>query len=198
MKRQLEAMVLALASLALLASAAFGHENRAATTRSSHYDVRDYGATGDGRTLDTAAINRAIAAAADAGGGTVVFPAGDYLSFSIRLKSHITLHLGPGATLIAAEPPADLSHGYDPPEPNPGNDQYQDFGHSHWHNSLIWGEGLENIAITGTGRIYGLGLSRQFDRRDLLPRERALPKAQRPDVSLPAALAASIAATVKP
>src|SRR5208283_1844237 len=66
------------------------------------YDVRAYGATGDGKTLDTNAINLAIGAAADAGGGTVEFPAGTYLSFSIRLKSHITLHLQPGCVIVAA------------------------------------------------------------------------------------------------
>lgn len=124
------------------------------------WSVRDFGATGDGRTLDTAAVNAAIHAAAEAGGGTVEFPAGEYLCHSIRLKSHITLHLGAGATIIAADPPTPGEPGgYDPAEPNPWN-QYQDFGHSHWHNSLIWGEGLEGVSITGPGRIYGRGLSR--------------------------------------
>lgn len=124
------------------------------------WSVRDFGATGDGRTLDTAAVNAAIDAASQAGGGTVAFPAGEYLCHSIRLKSHITLHLGAGATLIAADPPKPGEPGgYDPAEPNPWN-QYQDFGHSHWHNSLIWGEDLEGVSILGPGRIYGRGLSR--------------------------------------
>ena len=126
------------------------------------FSVRAFGAAGDGRTLDTAAVNRAIAAAAAAGGGTVEFAAGDYLCHSIRLRSHVTLHLGAGATIVAADPPlAGQPGGYDDPEPNPW-DQYQDFGHTHWHNSLIWGENLENIGITGPGRIYGRGLSRGF------------------------------------
>jgi polygalacturonase len=126
----------------------------------ARWSVRDFGATGDGRTLDTAAVNAAIVAAAEAGGGTVEFPAGEYLCHSIRLKSHITLHLGAGATLIAADPPKPgESGGYDPAEPNPWN-QYQDFGHSHWRNSLIWGEDLEGVSILGPGRIYGRGLSR--------------------------------------
>ena len=120
------------------------------------FDVRAHGATGDGQTLDTAAINRAIDAASAAGGGTVRFPAGTYLSFSVRLKSNLTLHLDAGATLLAATPSAELG-GYDSPEPNEWGDrlQYQDFGHSHWHNSLIWGENLENVSITGPGRIDG-------------------------------------------
>ena len=124
------------------------------------FDVRDFGATGDGRTLDTDAINRAIAAAHAAGGGTVAFPAGNYLSHSVRLQSNIALVLGPGATLLAADPPASAQdRGYDAPEDGPPN-HYQDFGHSRFHNSLIWGVKLENVSICGPGRIYGRGLSR--------------------------------------
>ena len=122
-----------------------------------YFSVRNYGAVGDGKTLDTDAINRAIDAAAKAGGGTVLFPAGDYLSFSVRLQSNIVLLLDAGATLVGADP---ALHGgrYDAAEPNPW-DAYQDFGHSHWHNSLIWGENLHDIAIIGTGRIHGRGLT---------------------------------------
>jgi polygalacturonase len=128
----------------------------------SEFDVRRYGARGDGRALDTAAINRAIAAANAAGGGTVVIPAGDYLSHSIRLQSWITLELRAGATLIAADPPppgAPDAPGYDAPEDGPPN-HYQDFGHSRFRNSLIWGERLEGVTLRGPGRIVGRGLSR--------------------------------------
>src|SRR6266704_4353957 len=65
-------------------------------------NVRQFGAKGDGATTDSPAINRAIDAAAAAGGGTVFFPAGVYLSYSIRLKSNITLYLDHGATIVAA------------------------------------------------------------------------------------------------
>ncbi|MFN8242074.1 MAG: glycosyl hydrolase family 28-related protein, partial [Bacteroidales bacterium] len=122
------------------------------------YNVRDFGAKGDSATIDTDAFNKAIDAAAANGGGTVWVPAGDYLSFSIHLKSNITIHLDNGAFLIGADP-ASGKGGYDAPEPNEFN-KYQDFGHSHWHNSLIWGENLENIAITGNGWIIGNGLTR--------------------------------------
>ena len=122
------------------------------------FDVKKFGAKGDGKALDTPAINRAIDAAAAAGGGTVFFSAGTYRCFSIRLKSNIALYLDQGATLLAADP-KDGDGKYDPPEPNQW-DQYQDFGHSHWHNSLIWGENLENISILGPGRIWGKGLVR--------------------------------------
>ena len=123
------------------------------------FDVKTYGAKGDGKAIDTPAVNKAIEAAAAAGGGAVFFPAGDYLCYTIRLKSYVALHLDEGATIVAAETPPDGVGGYDPAEPNQW-DPYQDFGHSHFHNSLIWGENIENIAITGTGRIWGKGLSR--------------------------------------
>lgn len=122
------------------------------------FNVKDYGAKGDGVTIETKAIDAAIEAASKSGGGTVFFPAGTYLSFTIHLKSFITLHLDNGATLEAA----DVSKnglGYDQAEPNIF-DKYQDFGHSHWRNSLIYGENLQNIAITGLGTIYGNGLTR--------------------------------------
>jgi polygalacturonase len=123
------------------------------------YDVRRFGATGDGKKLDTPAINKAIDAANKAGGGTVYCPAGTYLCYSIRLKSNIALYLDQGATILAADNPLDPAEkGYDPPEPNEW-DPYEDFGHSHWHNSLIWGENLENISILGPGRIDGKGLT---------------------------------------
>src|SRR6267143_1323012 len=120
-------------------------------------DVRAFGARGDGRALDTAAINRAIAAAGAAGGGTVRFPAGTYLSASIHLMSHVGLYLDHGATIEAAAP---ALAAYDEPEPNEWGDKrkYQDFGHSHWHNALIWGENLQDVSIVGPGLIDGAGL----------------------------------------
>jgi polygalacturonase len=131
-------------------------------TRAKVYDVRAFGAKGDGKNLDSPAINKAIEAAAAAGGGTVSFPAGTYLSVSIRLRSNITLQLEHGATILAADPiPGKIA--YDLPEPNEW-DMYQDFGHSHWQNSLIWGIGLENVSIVGPGLINGKGLTRRSPR----------------------------------
>jgi polygalacturonase len=129
------------------------------------FDIRTYGAVGDGKTVDTPAINKAIEAAAAAGGGTVVFPAGTWLCFSIHLKSHVALHLAQGATILAADSPLpDATTGYnggtyDEAEPNTAWDAYQDYGHNHWHNSLLWGEDINDISITGPGLIYGKGLS---------------------------------------
>ncbi len=73
-------------------------------TASGIYNVRDFGAKGDGKTLDSQAINAAIEAAVKDGGGQVMLPAGTYLSGSIRLKSNIDLHLSAGCTILAADP----------------------------------------------------------------------------------------------
>jgi polygalacturonase len=130
----------------------------------THYNVIDFGAKGDGKTLDSPSINKAIDAAATKGGGMVYFPAGNYLSTAIRLKSNISLYLEQGATIVAAS--TDDGYKYDDPEPNIWGDslKYQDFGHSHWHNGLIWGENLQNISILGPGMIWGKGLVRSQSR----------------------------------
>jgi polygalacturonase len=126
------------------------------------FDVRRFGAKGDGVTIDSDAVNRAIIEAAKSrprsGGGpgaTVYFPPGTYACYSIRLKSGVALYLAKGATLLAATPAG--GRGYDPAEPGAGN-RYQDYAHSHWHNSLIWGEGLTGVSISGPGVIDGKGL----------------------------------------
>lgn len=131
----------------------------------SVFPVRRFGAVGDGAMIDTPAVNRAIDAAASAGGGVVHFPAGTYACYSIHLKSNVTLFLDQGATILAAPKPADgRPGGYDAPEPDAPWHAYQDFGHSHWHNSLIWGEDLHDCGIAGPGRIWGKGLDRGWGR----------------------------------
>ena len=135
------------------------------------FNIREFGAAGDGKTLDSPAINRAIDAAAAAGGGTIYFPAGVYASYSIRLKSHITLYLDQGAVILAESTPHDglSSGGYDAAEPQGEWEPYQDYGHNHWHNSLIWGEGIHDLAILGQGLIWGKGLSRGWGNEEELP-----------------------------
>jgi polygalacturonase len=125
------------------------------------YNVRDFGAKGDGKTIDSPAINKAIEAASADGGGIVYIPAGVYCSFSIRLKDNIHLYLENGSVLKAAQPVDSI--GYDSAEPNEFV-KFQDFGHSHWKNSLIWGIGLKNIRISGFGTIDGYGLTREESR----------------------------------
>ena len=142
----------------------------AGTTPSSVFNVRDFGAKGDGRTLDSPAINAAIEAAVKAGGGQVLLPAGTYLSGSIRLKTGIDLHLSAGCKLLAANPKnfrgqtnlgGDGGGLYDESESFGGFPEYQDGGHTYFHNSLIWAEGQHNVSITGHGMIDGEGLTKK-------------------------------------
>ncbi len=143
-------LAMLLGSPALAQSALSGHgvEN-----------IRDHGARGDGRTIDSPAIRRAVEAAAKRGGGVVLVPPGRYLSFSIRLLDNVTLALAAGAVIEAADP--DI-HGrnYDPPE-NYMEEQFQDFGITHVHNSLIYADGASNIGVVGPGMLHGLGLDRE-------------------------------------
>lgn len=134
-------------------------------------NIQNLGAKADGKTLDSPIINRAIDQLAQQGGGTILFPQGNYLCHSIRLKSNITLHLSEGATIIAA--PATQEAGYDAPEDNPYN-SFQDFGHSHWQNSLIWGIGLDNVAIIGKGRIDGSNMTRGLGRAHINEANKAI------------------------
>ena len=130
------------------------------------FNVRTYGATGDGKTVDTPAINRAIEAVAAAGGGTLFFPAGTYVCFTIHLRSHVDIYLARGCTILAADSPKPgettgyNGGAYDPAESNAPWEDYQDYGHNHWHNSLFVADGINNFSIRGSGLIHGKGLSR--------------------------------------
>lgn len=99
-------------------------------------DVRDFGAVGDLDTLNTEAIQAAVDAAADRGGGTVWFPAGDYLSGTVRLADDVALWLDVGATLWGSTDIAD----YDPE-----------------HKHLLYAEGARNVTLFGQGAIDGQG-----------------------------------------
>ncbi len=118
------------------------------------FDVRAHGAAGDGKTLDTAAINKAVDTCAQAGGGQVRFPPGRYVSATVHLKSHVTLYLEPGARLIGAKDPNLYQHPTLPsflPEAKWGK----------WHRALILADGAEEIEIAGAGVIDG---NKVFDR----------------------------------
>jgi len=112
------------------------------------FNIRNYGAIGDGKTLDTPAIHKAIEACAAAGGGQVLFPPGRYLSGTVHLKSHVTLFLEAGAALVGTTNLDQYQHPTPPafmPEAKWGK----------WHRALILGDGLEDIAIAGQGMIDG-------------------------------------------
>jgi len=114
------------------------------------FNVRTYGAAGNGATLDSAAIQKAIDSAGSAGGGLVYFPAGQFLSGTITLRSNVTLYLSPGAVLL-------------------GSKRISDYSPKH----LIYATGVSNIAIEGGGTIDGQGDA--FLDKDLKPLPRPSP-----------------------
>ncbi len=112
------------------------------------YDIRDFGATADGRTLCTEAIQKAIDRCSTDGGGTVYLPPGTFRCGTLHMKNGVTLHLDPGCTLLGS---TDLKD-YPPTAP-----AYRSYTDSYTEKSLIYGEKLEHIAITGRGTIDGQG-----------------------------------------
>lgn len=131
------------------------------------YSVLDHGAVADGTTLNTEAIQSAINACAAGGGGTVHFPAGDYLSGTIFLKSHVRLNLDHGTRLLGSTNTDDYP---------PTVCRYPSRTDAYTVRALIWGEGLEDVAITGYGTIDGQGAA--F--RDNQPSEEELAELAKP------------------
>ncbi len=111
------------------------------------FNVTDFGAVPDGRTMDTAAIARAVAACAAARGGTVVFPAGRYLTGSIALESNMTLQLEAGSELLYSGNPED----------SPIVQSRWESTNAYIHAPLVYANGKENVAITGRGTLNGQG-----------------------------------------
>lgn len=109
------------------------------------YNVRDFGAKGDGATLDSAAVQAAIDACHQDRGGTVLVPAGDFLVGTLELKSNVTLHLAMKGRLLGSPNAADYRRGNGIP---PGNGNIV----------LISAANAENITIEGPGTIDGNGL----------------------------------------
>jgi len=109
------------------------------------YNILDYGAKPDGKSLSTHNIQAAIDDAADNGGGTVVFPSGKFLSGTIFLKDNITLNIESGATLLGSENLIDYQM-VDKKSVHP-NQKYH----------LIIGNKVKNISIIGNGYINGQG-----------------------------------------
>ena len=111
------------------------------------YSVMDFGAQGDGKTDDAAALQRAIDMCSNEGGGVVLLPAGHtFLSGPLRLKSNIDLHLEATATLLA----------------NPDESIYHlsAFGANEGEGMMwIYADDADNISITGKGTIHGNGVS---------------------------------------
>lgn len=134
--------IVTLAAFALYAGAIAAEKN------SATFNIRDFGAAGDGVAADTKAINEALEASAKAGGGQVLVPAGRYLSGTIHLKSHVQLYLASGATIIGT---TNLSDYQQPTIP----DSMPEARWGKWHRALFIGEGLEDFGISGDGTIDG-------------------------------------------
>lgn len=114
-----------------------------------HFNVKQYGAVGDGTTKDTLAIQRTIDTCAEAGGGTVFVPAGRYLTGTIYLKSNVELHVASGSTIVASPDRAD----YNPSDVFPENEAFVSENVTATH--LIIAYKQENVSITGSGTIDG-------------------------------------------
>lgn len=118
------------------------------------FNVRDYGAVGDGTTLDTQALQKAINTCAVRGGGTVVIPAGRYLTGTLLLRDHTTLRIEAGAVLLGSTELKDY------PPRTPAFRSYTDVNYV--DKSLIYAEKVSNIAIVGQGTIDGQGGAAEF------------------------------------
>jgi Pectate lyase superfamily protein len=111
------------------------------------FNVKEYGAVGDGRALDTRPIQSAIDACHGQGGGTVAVPAGAYVVGALELRSEVTLYLDAGAWLLGSQDPADYPIVASRWE---GKEQPS-------HAPLIGGRNLQNVALIGRGTIDGRG-----------------------------------------
>jgi Glycosyl hydrolases family 28 len=112
------------------------------------FDSHDFGAAGDGKTLDTASINRAVDAAHAAGGGVVYLAPGAYLSGTVILRSNVTLYLEAGATLLGSKDVSDYTAQPGPPADADANQKH-----------LVFARDAENVGVAGPGRIDGQGRS---------------------------------------
>jgi len=112
------------------------------------FQARDFGAIGDGVRPDTKALQAAIDACAEGGGGTVVLPAGKYLSGTLVLKSNITLLIEAGAVLLGSRQLSDY------PSHVPAFRSYTD---TYTERSLLYAENAQNLAIAGRGTMDGQG-----------------------------------------
>lgn len=110
-------------------------------------NVRAFGATGDGTTLDTKAFSSACAAASRAGGGTILVPPGRFRTGSIVLPARTTLHLMAGSVIVGSQDPADY-----PVHPHSWEGTVRDMP-----DALVGAQDADDVAVTGEGTIDGAG-----------------------------------------
>jgi len=133
-RRQIVTSLSGLAALAATNASAAGFSAPDKAPLLPIFNPRQYGATGDGKTLDSNAINAAITACTQAGGGVVYVNPGTYLCGTVILKSNVTLYLEAGATIL-------------------GSTNIKDYAPKH----LIFALNAENVTLAGPGRINGQG-----------------------------------------
>jgi polygalacturonase len=122
------------------------------TASDQAYLITDFGAVGDGITLNTKAIQEAIDACSGDGGGRVVIPQGEFLSGTLVMKDHVELHVKAGGTLLGS---TDITHYPEMQTP------YRFYGDQWVKQSLIFGANLTNIGLSGEGIIDGQGAAFQ-------------------------------------
>jgi len=110
----------------------------------TQFNVKNYGAIGDGIQLDTEAINKTIQAAREAGGGTDLVPAGTYVSGTILLQSNVTLWIDSGARILGSTNLSDYRW--------PDRER-------EWYGAIVMAYGVQNVAIMGHGTIDGQNLT---------------------------------------
>ena len=113
------------------------------------FNVKDYGAKGDGIVMDSCAIQKAIDACFEAGGGTVYIPEGKYLCATIHIKANVHIWLDKGALILGSKNTDD----FDDYETDAADIEFQDRSHSYFHHSLFHADNANDIAITGYGKI---------------------------------------------
>mgnify|MGYP006295522167 CR=1 FL=1 len=123
-------------------------------SHSKIYNILDFGAVGNGKTMNTIAIQKAIDAAHKSRGGTVVVPEGEFVTGTIYFKDDVILHLNKNAVLIGSPFLKDY----------PINEltTFRSYTERYTKKALIYAEGVDNIGITGQGTIYGNSYAREF------------------------------------
>ena len=129
------------------------------------FNARDFGAVSDGVTLNSAAVQAAIDACAEAGGGTVLFDKGDFVLSTVFLKSNVTVRIEGGARILGA-----LSFYDYAPEEKIDYPAYQDQSHTYFDCSMFVGRDCENIAIVGDGDIDMRSVWDEDNVRDIVHR----------------------------
>src|ERR1700677_1158357 len=155
-RQMLVAMGLMAAGTPLLAAPGSGSSNG---KKLPFYNILDFGAISDGKTLNTTFINNAIDACTSAGGGMIYVPPGNYLTGTVILKSNVTLYLEAGATLLGSQNIRDYL-----PQPQSQKPTQEQSGSSFVNDlrdaggfHLVFARDAENVGLAGFGTIDGQG-----------------------------------------